>query len=352
MTSLKVRYKCMCICWLFLITSMSALAQNDARILEVGKDKPFTTIQSAIDASQIDRESIIVVAPGTYREKLFITRNNLAIVGASAENTIVEYPILRSKWRETHPSDWGAAVVNIDAINVTLVNLSVINPYGRQHNTDEHQFAVRGFTNSDKVIFDNCRMIADGADTVSLWNKHGRYYHSNCYFEGHTDMVCPRGTALIENSTFFNGKQSATLWHDGELGQNYKLVVNNSEFDGVDGYWLGRHHYDAQFYLLNSTFSERMADKPIFKKRYNNKNIERANLYGARYFFENNKFQPSLNWMQDNFSISNIIPQKHDSLQSWVFDGSWHPKLELAELAGQLSSYIDSGSMRNFGPQK
>ncbi|NVK25248.1 MAG: polysaccharide lyase [Gammaproteobacteria bacterium] len=302
------------------------------QLMRVGKNSEFKTIQSAINASVIYDKVVILIEPGVYEEKLFITRNNLTLLGHSEKQTLVKSAILREHWRAQNPTDWGAAVININATDINLINISVLNDYGRQHNTDEHQFAVRGFGLSDRIITHNCSLIADGADTLSLWNKHGRYYHSNCYFEGAVDFVCPRGTALIENSTFYNIKQSATLWHDGELDSEYKLVVNNSSFDGIEGFWLGRHHYDAQFYLLNSKFSVNMADKPIFKKKYNNKNKERANLYGARYFFQNNFGEGNYDWTQDNFRLEDIIPQKHKNISQWVFKGQWQPKKTLLQL--------------------
>ena len=285
----------------------------------------FTSIQTAINATTSDKEVILLIKPGVYKEKLFITRNNISLIGSSANTTTVKYAELRNNWRESNDSDWGAAVININATDINIVNLSVINNYGRLHNTDEHQFAIRGFESASRILLHQCNIIADGADTVSLWNKNtGMYYHSYCNFEGHTDMVCPRGWALIENSTFFNHKQSATLWHDGELNQDQKLVVNNSHFDGIDNFWLGRHHYDAQFYVMNSTFSKNMADKAIFKKIYNDKNKIRANLYGNRYFFFNNNSKVSFPWTADNF-YPYKTHLKNQTLEQWVFNGRWQP---------------------------
>ena len=54
-----------------------------------------------------------------------------------------------------------------------------------------------------RIILDNCKIISDGGDALSLWNTpDGMYYHNNCYFEGWVDYVCPRGYCFIENSQF------------------------------------------------------------------------------------------------------------------------------------------------------
>ncbi len=301
--------------------------------VDPSNNNAYQTIQDAINASTTAKQAIILIKPGRYNEKLFITRNNISLIGASAKNTIVEYAELRNNWRDNHTSDWGAAVINIAASDVNIINLTVINNYGRIHNTDEHQFAIRSFENASRIILHQCKVIADGADTVSLWNKtSGLYYHSYCHFEGYTDMVCPRGWALIENSSFYNKKQSATLWHDGELNQNQKLVVNNSRFDGVKDFWLGRHHYDAQFYLINSHFSINMADKEIFKKTYSDAKRNRNNLYGQRYFFFENISQGNYAWTSNNFNPKNTY-LKNQSLEQWVFKNKWSPNQVLSQLA-------------------
>ncbi|MDO6446418.1 polysaccharide lyase [Colwellia sp. 1_MG-2023] len=302
------------------------------KILYVDKNNPdaFHTIQAAINHSSEYKSVIVLIAPGYYKEKLFITRNNLSLVGSSAKSSIIAFDELRSNWRENHQSDWGAAVINIAGSDINIVNLTVINNYGRKHNTSEHQFAIRGFENATRITLHQCHMIADGADTVSLWNKkNGMYYHSYCTFEGYTDMVCPRGSALIENSTFINHKQSATLWHDGELDPQQKLVVKNSYFKGTPGYLLARHHYDAQFYLIDNHFSKEMADTAIFKKTYNDTSKNRANKYGSRYFFYNNQSENSYPWLKNNF-VPDDNYLGHQTYEQWVFDNQWSPKQHLA----------------------
>jgi len=316
-------------------------AQSQVYIVDQQGHGDFTTIQAAINATVTNKDVILFIKAGHYNEKLFIARNNLTLVGESAKTTIIQYAELRNNWRKHHSSDWGAAVVNIDASDVNLINLSVINNYGRLHNTDDHQFAIRGFEHSNRIILHQCQAIADGGDTVSLWNKDsGMYYHSYCHFEGYVDMVCPRGWSLIENSSFFQKKQTATLWHDGERNADQKLVVNNSSFDGVAGFLLGRHHYDAQFYLINSQFSDNMADKAIFKKQYKDLDRIRANYYGQRYFFYNeHNSAKNYPWAANNF-----YPFKHHlktkSMSQWVFNDKWQPNKTLETLEQVLQQAL------------
>jgi pectinesterase len=75
----------------------------------------FRTIQEALDAVAADNATnrIILIRNGTYREKLFLTRSHVSLVGEDRDRTRIEYAELRRIWRETHPDDWGAAVINI-----------------------------------------------------------------------------------------------------------------------------------------------------------------------------------------------------------------------------------------------
>ena len=92
--------------------------------------------------------------------------------------------------------------------------------------------------------------------------------------------------------------------------------------DHTQGYLLVRHHYDAQFYLIDNHFSNTLADTPIFKKTYKNSSKNIANKYGNRYFFYNNQSENSYLWLKDNF----VPDQKYlgnKSYEQWVFDDKY-----------------------------
>jgi pectinesterase len=160
----------------------------------------FSKIQNALDFVPADNKQnvVILIRNGVYHEKLFITKSFITLVGEDRDSTRIIYAELRKNWNDQQHHerswDWGSAVVNIDtfATDITLANLTVHNNYGTLHNDESHQFAVRG--GGTRIIIIHCNIIADGGDTLSLWNKkNGMYYHANCYFEGGVDYVCPRG---------------------------------------------------------------------------------------------------------------------------------------------------------------
>lgn len=306
--------------------------------LQVAQDgsAPYRSIQQALNTlPQSDEQAIIQIGPGIYREKLYLTRDKVALIGSGAANTEIRVAELRTNWLKQHPSDWGAAVVNIRASDIALLNLSIVNSYGELTGDNEHQFAVRGFEHATRIITANCRIIAGGADTLSLWNKtDGMYYHDNCYFEGHTDMVCPRGWAFFSNSKFVNKKAYATLWHDGELNKQQKLVVRDSHFDGVPGFMLGRRHYDGQFYLINNQYSSNMADKPIFRHTYPTEPArDRANRWGDRNYFSHHRAsQATYPWLSANLATHPEQLTAEQISAKWTFNNRWDPEQQLQAL--------------------
>ena len=208
---------------------------------------------------------------------------------------------------------------------------------------DGHQFAIRLLDNGGtRIIIENCDIIAAGADTLSLWNSvTGMYYHNNCYFEGGTDMVCPRGTCYISNSEFYIRNQSAVLWHDGSKDENMKLVVVNSKIDGISGYYLGRRHYDAQFYIIDTEISGNMSNAPIFRVTYSDTSRNKPNLWGDRYYFYNTECigkDLELDWLKDNLSEAAGSPAREEITPVWTFNGEWDPVAYLASLKEDIDN--------------
>lgn len=321
-----------------------------------GSDGSFRTITAAIASlpkagPDAQRWAVIRIAPGLYREKLFLTRDKVVLAGSGLSRTIIQYPILRQHFlaaRQTAaiPStadlekDWGAAVVNIAASDIQLLDLAVHNSYALENPQDparfEHQFAVRGFAKATRIITDQSQFASNGADTMSLWNKqNGMYFHRQSFFSGRVDLLCPRGSALVLDSDFVNHNQAATLWHDGELSPGQQLVVLNSRFHGVTDFQLGRRHYDGQFVLRANQISSALANQPIFRRTYPEEpQRDQPNRYGDRNFFDQNQIQHqslAYPWLADNFSAAQQTAYADaQSASDTIFGKHWQPLAELA----------------------
>ncbi|MUP38358.1 pectinesterase family protein [Labilibaculum euxinus] len=260
---------------------------------------------------------VIFIKNGIYHEKFRIEYDNLSLIGENRDSTIIKYSLLRTDWMKNKDAI-GEAVVNIHADDVILKNLTIANS---QPEIGPHAFAVYG--RGTRTIIDNCTITSKGADTVSLWDsENGMYYHTNCHFEGAVDFVCPRGWCFISNSSFYEVKQTAAIWHAGSIDKNQKFVIKNSFFDGIEGFHLGRHHYEARFYLINCIYSKHMADKPIYRVTYPDKpEKNQPYIWGERKYFSNSKKEgQAFNWLTDNIQNADTISAK------WTFDGRWDPE--------------------------
>lgn len=291
----------------------------------------FINIQSALDAIPENSElyTLVLIKPGVYEEKLFIEKSKIFIKGEDRDSVKIIFPVLRRTWREGNPDDYGAAVINIknEISDLILQNLTVHNNYGSLFDDTDHQFAIRG--GGTKIIILDCNIISDGGDALSLWNsENGMYYHNNCYFEGWVDFVCPRGWCFIENSRFYGHNKNASIWHDGSKNEDKKFVIRDSYFDGVEGFALGRHHRDAQFFLIDCIFSESMKDKEIYYVPQYELQWDEHRKYFHNCIGEKNNYL----WHSDNLSEAKGSPTSDEITPQWTFNYEWDPYRVLTSL--------------------
>jgi len=324
------------ICLIFFTNSSFAggLVMQDITVALDGSGD-FKSIQEALNSvpGHQDKQFVIYIKNGMYNEKLFIEKSNIALLGEDKEKTRIVYAELRKNWKKDHPDDYGSAVINIkdNVTDLLFSSVTVYNNYGRVYGDHDHAFTIRAGDGVTRIIIDNCNVISDGGDALSLWNKNdGMYYHSNCYFEGWVDYVCPRGYCYIENSKFFGHNLTASIWHDGDTAENQKFVLRNCFFDGVSGFPLGRFHREAQFYLIDCTFSANMADRDIF---FAPSKPPRVLKWGEdrHYFYNCHSEGINFDWFKDNISEAKENPNPEEINALWTFNGKWDPVKELNE---------------------
>jgi len=287
----------------------------------------FGTIQAALDAlpPTATRTRVVLVRNGLYREKLFVTKSRLAIVGEDREKTRIEESILRREWRATHPDDWGAAVVNVgdDVSDILLANLTVRNDYGAANGERDHQFAIRGGGSLTRIVLLHANVLSEGGDTLSLWNSFtGMTYQSDCTFEGWVDFVCPRGSSWVSSSRFVAHSRTAAIWHDGSKDRDHRFVVRSSRFDGDAGFPLGRNNRDGQLYLLDCSFSDAMADQPIYQP-----SAAESYAWEPRAFFHACRGDGGDRaWWADSLPSADFSPSPEEVTPEWTFCGQWDPE--------------------------
>ena len=318
-----INFKCL---FLGILVISSLLLAGEEKFIIVAQDGSgdYATITEAVNALPMfvyDR-IVIFIRNGVYEERIRIEQDNITLLGEDREKTIIQYNLLRTVWDE-NKDNIGPGVINVEGDNIIIENLTAKNT---QPEIGPHAFVIYGM--GTKTILTNCNFISKGADTVSLWDyKTGMYYHSNCYFEGAVDFVCPRGWCYIKDSQFYEVKETAAVWHAGGYDKDQKFVIVNSSFDGVKDFKLARHHYEAQFYFIDCSFSANMADVPIYRVTYEDTTRNRPFNWGERYYFYHAAGEGSnYTWLNDNLETAEDSPSVGDITPNWTFDGKWEPE--------------------------
>jgi pectinesterase len=201
-------------------------------------------------------------------------------------------------------------------------------------------------------------VLSQGNDTLSLWrtgdgrsagapgaanaSPNGRYYHARLRVRGSVDFICPRGWCYMVDSEIFevNPAASAAIWHDGSRDSDMKFVLRRCRFDGVEGWTLARWHHDAQFFLIDCTFSPRMRDRAPYRVIYplnagpatdadraRNRELDATNRWGTRaYFHQSRRADGDYPWHADNLERSAQAPKPADITARWTFGGKWDPE--------------------------
>lgn len=338
-------------------TVVRAQSAGKPIVVDVHGGADFTSIQNAINSlpAKATEQRIIFIRNGVYREKIFIEKDRITLLGEDKNKTQLTLSLARDIWRCESPDDWGVATINLKGSDITLENLSITNSFGFDHinevegihfdcqndtlnrakttKRDGHQMALRSFETT-RLIVRNCILRAFGGDTVSPWNtENGMFYFKDCLMEGGVDFYCPRGWAWAENCEFVAHSKTAAIWHDGSMYKDSKTVLINCRFRGDDGFKLGRYHRDAQFYLINCSFPENMADAPIYLNPSNPQNLLQ---WGHRvYFYNSHRAGGDYAWHTDNLSTAEASPDVSQITIAWTFAGKWSPSTKVTAVSQQ-----------------
>lgn len=313
------------LCLLLWSYTLTIAQTNNNIVVSQNGDGDYTTITDAINAlpSKTFQRYTIYITDGVYNEKIRLEQNNITLKGESLEGTIIAYQQLKKEW--TKNRDYiGAAVVNIHADNIIIDNLTIKNTYP---NIGPTAYVI--FATGTQTIIQNCNLLGNGANSVSLMNyENGRYYLNNCTIEGTVDMMRAMGWCYIENCRFFQKEAIATIWHAAITSAEQKMVVKNCSFDGTEHFFLGRHHYDAQYFLINCHFTHKLADLNIYRKKYpKTPEKERPYIYGdRRYFYNCSRDSGNYPWMTNNLKSFNKKITPEQITAAWTFNNRWYPE--------------------------
>ena len=298
----------------------------------------FKTIQEALNTIPRDNRerTIIFIKDGVYHEKVRIDPDFIMLRGQSRQGTRIEFAQGTDEFTK-QPDNLGRAVVNINGNDCVIENLTVKNTHGV---VGPHAFAIYG--HGDKTVIVDCDVLSEGADTLALWGDRSGSYQARLNIRGSVDFVCPRGWCYMTDCTFYevNPAAHASIWHDGSKDKNMKLVLRNCQLDGVEDFILARHHHDAQFFLLDCTFSKRMrdlapyrvvypiaGDKPSENDAKRNHDLDASNVWGERaYFYNSHRDGGDYAWQTNNLTSAPGAPKPEQITAAWTFAEKWDPE--------------------------
>ncbi|MFE8987467.1 pectinesterase family protein [Streptomyces collinus] len=213
----------------------------------------YPTVQAAVDAVPAgnDVPVTIAVAPGTYREKVFIPAAKPKILlrgtGRDRSDTVIVFDTPAEYGGST-----GSATVRIAANDVTARNLTFSNDFDEAAVELKGEQALAMKTTGDRIVFENTAFLGNQdtlmTDSPKL-NVISRVYVRDSYIEGDVDFIYGRATTVIERSvikalsrgsTTNNGwVTAASTW----TGNPYGFLITRSKIvsDAPDGsFHLGR----------------------------------------------------------------------------------------------------------------
>jgi pectinesterase len=219
--------------------------------LHVPGDHP--TVQAAVDAvpEGNDTPLTIAVAPGTYREKVFIpaSKPNILLRGTGRDrsDTVIVFDTPAEYGGST-----GSATVRIAANDVTARNLTFSNDFDEAAHELKGEQALAMKTTGDRIVFEDTAFLGN-QDTLMTDSPKlttvSRVYVRDSSIEGDVDFVYGRATTVIERSVIralSRGSDSnngyitaASTWK----GNPYGFLITRSKIvsDAPAGtYHLGR----------------------------------------------------------------------------------------------------------------
>ncbi|MBW8865076.1 MAG: pectin esterase, partial [Verrucomicrobia bacterium] len=180
---------------LLLLVAGKLSAQTNLYV-DAGGSAKFHTVQAAImsvPSGSRENPVIIHIAPGTYKELIYIQREKrfFKLVGDNPTNTIISFNLYAGITNaEGKPiGTFKTPSTTIDADDFSAENVTFENSAGPVGQA----LAIR--VDGDRASFRNCRFLG-WQDTILL--NRGRQYFENCYVCGHVDFIFGAATAWFE----------------------------------------------------------------------------------------------------------------------------------------------------------
>ena len=176
----------------------------------------FYSVQAAI--SKVPATGgVVSVAPGIYRERVFVTQSHLTIRSANPDPT--KAVIVFSQSRGTPGAQPGTATLRVHANDFTAENITIQNDFYRSTKLDEKSGGAPALSvTGDRNTFRNVRVLGD-QNTVYLSAKNctlastscdpARSYFSKSYISGNLGLIQGDGTAYFDDCELHSNEHAS-----------------------------------------------------------------------------------------------------------------------------------------------
>lgn len=204
-------------------------------ILRVAADGSgqYKTVQAALNtlSNSNTTPTHIRIKPGTYREKLSVTKPFVTFCGETGKtsSTILTYNDSASTLKAdgTAIGTSGSASVTIKTNDISIENITIENSFGVGSQ------AVALLAQGQRLQFRNCRLLGN-QDT--LYTHSGTQYYRNCHIQGTVDFIFGAATAVFDNNTIHSvGGGSALTAPSTEQNVPYGLVFLGGKVTAASG---------------------------------------------------------------------------------------------------------------------
>jgi pectinesterase len=180
----------------------------------------YRTVQEAVDHASSDHGATILIAPGTYHEKVSVKKPNIALVGTG--NTPADTVITWGDSAKNSGSTFTSGTITVGGEAFEAENLSIVNTWWQDHTAAEDRSqAVALQMESDHAVIDRVRMIS-GQDTLFASSHQcrgnltsvclaDRQFFNDCFVEGNVDYIFGDSKAVFEGCEFHSRPGSGVM---------------------------------------------------------------------------------------------------------------------------------------------
>ena len=235
---------------LIFLAAAAVEAQTNLYVAADGS-APFKSVQAtimAVPSGSQDNPVIIHLAPGTYKELIYLQREKrfFRLVGQDATNTVLSFNLFAGLTNaEGKPiGTFKTPSTTIDADDFSAENLTFENSAGPVGQA----LAIR--VDGDRASFRHCRFLGR-QDTILL--NRGRQYFDGCYICGDVDFIFGAATAWFEKCEIHALRDGYLTAASTPVDSPFGFVFSHCQITGEPGVktFLGRpwRIYASTLYL-------------------------------------------------------------------------------------------------------